>query len=80
MLQYYNWIDNQVKTEFSSYPVGQKSILKIVKLTKMTNFSVESGSESSSISKRPLRDHSFSMQGVWVEWNFQTLNFFRTPT
>ena len=48
MLQYDNLTDNQVKTEYFSHPVGQKLILKIVKLAKMINFSVESGSESGS--------------------------------
>ena len=45
VLQYNSWTDNQVKTECFSLPVGQKSILKTVKLAKMANFSVESGSE-----------------------------------
>ena len=48
MLQCNNWTDNQVKTELCSHPVWQKSILKIIKLAKMANFSVESGSESGS--------------------------------
>ena len=26
-----------------------------------------------------IRDHSFLMPGVWVEWNFQPLNFFSYP-
>ena len=56
VLQYYNWTDNQVKTECLSPPVRQKSILKIVKLAKMANFSVESGSESGSSFIRPLKE------------------------
>ena len=54
MLQYYNWTDNQVKIECFSHPVGQKSILDIVKLAKTANFSVESCSESGSSFIRPL--------------------------
>ena len=56
MLQYYNWTDEQVKTECLSLPVWQKSILRIVKLAKMANFSVESGSESGSSFIRPLKE------------------------
>ena len=55
VLQYYNWTDNQVKTECLSPPVRQKSILKIVKLTKIANFSIESWSESGSSFIRPLK-------------------------
>ena len=56
MLQYDNLTDNQVKTEYFSHPVGQKLILKIVKLAKMINFSVESGSESGSSFVGPIRE------------------------
>ena len=52
VLHYNNWNNNQVKTECFSHPVGQKSILKIVKLAKMANFSVESGSSFI----RPLKE------------------------
>ena len=48
VMQYNSSTDNQVKTESFSQPVEQKSILKIVKLAKKVNFSVESGSESGS--------------------------------
>ena len=54
MLQYDNLTDNQVKTEYFSHPVGQKLILKILKLAKMANFSVESGPESGSSFIGPL--------------------------
>ena len=56
MLQFYNWTDNQVKTEYLSPPVGQKSILKIIKFAKIANFVVESGSESVSSFIRPLKE------------------------
>ena len=56
VLQYYNWTDNQVKAECLSPPVRQKSILRIVKFSKMANFSVESDSESGSSFKRPLKE------------------------
>ena len=55
MLQYDNWTDNQVKTEYFSHPIGQKSILEIVKLAKMINFSVKSGSKSGSSFVGPIR-------------------------
>ena len=41
VLQYNIWTANQVKTECFSPSVGQKSILKIVKLETMANFSVD---------------------------------------
>ena len=44
------------KQNVFSHPVGQKSILKISKLAKMANFSVESGSESDSCFIGPLQD------------------------
>ena len=66
VLHYYKWTDNQVKTECLSPPVRQKSILKIVKLAKMANFSVESGSESGSSFIRPLKE---------CEW-YTNINFY----
>ena len=51
---YYNdWTNNQ---DCVSHPVWQKLILKIVRLTKMANFSVESGSESGSSFLEPLQE------------------------
>ena len=62
VLPYNNWSDNWAKTECFSHPVRQISILKIVKLAKIANFSVESGSESGSSIIRSLKESEYYIQ------------------
>ena len=59
VLEHKNYTDNQVKTECFIHPVAQKSILKIIKLAKIANFSPESGSESGSNFIGPLQEREY---------------------
>ena len=59
MLQYDNWTDKQVETECFRQPVGQKSVLKIVKFEKMVNLLVEFGSESGSSYIGPFQEREY---------------------
>ena len=68
MLQYNCWTDNQVKTECFSDPVGQSSILKIVKLATMANFSVKSGSESGSSLIGPLQENDAIQTSIFMKF------------